>query len=160
MRSCPHLSVSATHLPKPDFSLPEIIFHFLAGHGGVWFRSTSGYTRKLMMATNVPELRRQAEAGSCVARSVLGGCYLYGQDAEVDYKEAFRFLSAAANQGSSRAVLNLGRMYAQGLGVSQNVAEAIRLFESVGKPESSTDAIAARIELGRNLLSGRRGTCQ
>jgi TPR repeat protein len=102
-----------------------------------------------MMATNIPELRRKADAGSCVAQSILGGCYLYGLDVEVDYKEAFRLLSAASNQGSSRAVLNLGRMYAQGLGIGVNVAEAIRLFEAVGKPENSTDAFAARIELGR-----------
>src|SRR5437899_8433771 len=58
----------------------------------------SRYTRKLMMAIDVPELRRRAEAGSCAAQSMLGGCYLYGYEVEVDYKEAFRFLSAAANK--------------------------------------------------------------
>jgi uncharacterized protein len=83
-----------------------------------------------------------------------GGCYLYGYEVEVDYKEALRFLSAAANQGSSRAVLNLGRMYAKGLGISQDVQEAIRLFEAVGRPSESTDAFAARIELGRIFYRG------
>ena len=114
----------------------------------------SRYTRKLMMAIDVPELRRRAEAGSCAAQSILGGCYLYGYEVEVDYKEAFRFLSAAANQGSSRAILNLGRMYAKGLGISQDIQEAIRLFEAVGRPSKSTDAFAARIELGRIFSRG------
>jgi TPR repeat protein len=80
--------------------------------------------------------------------------YLYGYDAEVDYQEAFKFLSAAASQGTSRAVLNLGIMYAKGLGVHQNILEAIRLFEAVAKPSDSSDAFAARIELGRLYSSG------
>ena len=103
---------------------------------------------------NIPELRRKAESGSCVAQSVLGLCYLFGLDVEVNYEEAFKLLSAAANQGSSRAVLNLGRMYAQGLGVTQNVPEATRLFQAVGTPDDSTDAFAARIELGRIFSRG------
>jgi TPR repeat protein len=74
---------------------------------------------------------------------------LIGHQVEVDYNEAFRLLSAAAKQGSSRAVLNLARMYAHGLGTSQDVPEAIRLFEAVAKPNDSTDALDARIELGR-----------
>jgi len=106
------------------------------------------------MPMDIVDMRRKAEAGSCVAQGTLGICYLYGHDVEVDYKEAFRFLSAAAEQGASRAVLNLGRMYAQGLGVPQNVSEAIRLLEAVGRPASSTDAFAARIELGRIFARG------
>jgi TPR repeat protein len=80
------------------------------------------------------EKRRKAEAGSCVAQTTLGISYLYGVDVAVDYKEAFKFLSAAATQGASRAVLNLGIMYAKGLGIPQNATEAIRLFEAVAKP--------------------------
>jgi uncharacterized protein len=103
---------------------------------------------------SIEEKRRKAEAGSCVAQTILGISYLYGHDVEVDYKEAFRFLSAAANQGASRAVLNLGIMYAKGLGIPQNVPEAVRLFEAVATPSDSSDAFAARIELGRLYSSG------
>jgi TPR repeat protein len=103
---------------------------------------------------DIDDMRRKAETGNCVAQGMLGVCYLYGHDVEVDYKEAYRFLSAAAELGASRAVLNLGRMYAQGLGIPQNVPEAIRLFEAVGRPASSTDAFAARIELGRIFARG------
>jgi TPR repeat protein len=103
---------------------------------------------------NIKELHRKAEAGSCVAQSVLGISYLYGHDVQVDYKQAFKFLSDAAGQGASRAVLNLGYMHAKGLGIAKNVPEAIRLFEAVGKPQESSDAFAARMELGRIYASG------
>jgi TPR repeat protein len=103
---------------------------------------------------NLEEKRRKAEAGSCAAQSILGISYLYGYDVPVDYKEAFRLLSAAASQGASRAVLNLGIMHVKGLGIPQNVPEAIRLFEAVAKPSDSSDAFAARIELGRLYASG------
>jgi TPR repeat protein len=103
---------------------------------------------------NLDELLQKAEAGSCVAQSVLGISYLYGYEVEVDYQKAFRFLCAAANQGGSRATLNLGCMYAKGLGVPKNVAEAIRLFEAVGQADDSSDAFAARIELGRIYNTG------
>jgi TPR repeat protein len=103
---------------------------------------------------DIQEVRRQAEAGSCVNQCVLGLCYLYGNDVDVDYKEAFQFLSAAADQGASRAVLNLGYMYAKGLGIPKNVPEAIRLFEAVGRPEESSVAFLARIELGRIYSAG------
>ena len=106
------------------------------------------------MPTDISELRRKAEAGSCVAQSILGLYYLNGLEVEVNYSEAFRFLSAAAEQGASRAVLNLGYMHAKGLGIPQNVPEAIRLFEAVGRPSDSSDAFAARLELGRIFSRG------
>ncbi len=103
---------------------------------------------------DIQEVRRKAEAGSCVNQCVLGLCYLHGINVDVDYKEAFRFLSAAADQGASRADLNLGYMHAKGLGIAKNVPEAIRLFEAVGRPEDSSDAFLARIELGRIYSRG------
>ncbi len=106
------------------------------------------------MPVNVTEMRQKAEAGSCVNQCVLGICYLHGNDVERDYKEAFCWLSAAAAQGASRAVLNLGHMYAQGLGIAQNLPEAVRLFTAVAKPSDSSDAFAARIELGRIFSKG------
>lgn len=106
------------------------------------------------MTFDIAKMRQNAEAGSCPSQCMLGLCYLYGIDVEIDYKEAFRFLSAAAEQHASRAVLNLGRMYAQGLGIHQNSTEAIRLFESVAKPSDSSDAFPARIELGRIFSRG------
>jgi TPR repeat protein len=45
-------------------------------------------------------------------------------------------------------------MYAQGLGVGQDLPEAIRHFEAVAKPSDSGDAFPARIELGRIFSHG------
>jgi TPR repeat protein len=98
---------------------------------------------------DIGELRKKAELGSCVAQSVLGIGYLEGIDVEVNYQKAFRFLSAAANQGASRAVLNLARMYAEGLGVRKDVIEAVRLCESVSNSE-----FLALIALGRFYSRG------
>ena len=93
---------------------------------------------------DIRELRQKAESGSCVAQSILGACYLDGIDVEADYQEAFRWLSMAASQGASRAVVNLARMHAEGLGTSRNVPEAIRLYKSVADVE-----FLASAELGR-----------
>jgi len=101
------------------------------------------------MGLNIEDLREQAESGSHVAQCLLGVCYLDGTDVAVDYKQAFRLLSEAASNGVSRAILSLARMYAEGLGITQNVAEATRLYKSVAKVE-----FLAAIELGRIYSSG------
>jgi uncharacterized protein len=98
---------------------------------------------------DIRDLREKAEAGSCVAQTILGICYLDGIDVEVDYEEAFRLLSKAASQGASRAVINLARMHGQGLGIPQNVPQSIRLYKSVADVE-----FLAPVSLGRIYSSG------
>jgi len=63
---------------------------------------------------NKYDLRKKAEAGNVVAESMLGICYLDGIDVGVDYREALRFLSSAAEKGAARAALHLVRMHADG----------------------------------------------
>ncbi|HSY60180.1 MAG TPA: tetratricopeptide repeat protein [Terriglobales bacterium] len=93
---------------------------------------------------NINDLQQKAESGSIPAKSILGICYLDGLDVDIDYAKAFQLLSEAAANGASRAIVNLARMYAQGLGVPADIREAIRLYESVGNFE-----FLAAIELGR-----------
>ena len=95
---------------------------------------------------DIQNLRKGADSGSCVDRAVLGICYLYGIDVEVDYKEAFRLLSSA---GTSRAVTNLAWMHEEGLGIPKNLPEAIRLYKAVAKFE-----FRAQLELGRIYSRG------
>ena len=102
------------------------------------------------MGFDIADLRRKADAGSPVAQTVLGICFLDGADVEVNYQEAFRLLSAAAKQGTSRSVVNLARMYEQGLGVEKDMAEAIRLYKAVAKVE-----FFAQIALGRIYSRGK-----
>jgi uncharacterized protein len=96
------------------------------------------------------ELRQKAESGSLAAQTVLGISYLEGIDVEIDYDQALRFLSLAADRGASRAIVNLARMYAAGLGVERDVPRAINLYESVGEAE-----FLAAIELGRIYSQGQ-----
>ena len=53
-------------------------------------------------------------------------------------------------EGVPRALANLARMYAGGLGVPENVSEAIRLYESAAK----AGEFLAQIELGRIYSRG------
>jgi len=99
---------------------------------------------------NIADLREKAESGSAVAQTILGICYLNGVDVEVDYKEAFRFLSVAAGQDASRAMVSLARMYSEGLGIPENVPEAIRLYESAAR----AGEFLAQVELGRIYSRG------
>jgi TPR repeat protein len=98
---------------------------------------------------DLEDLRRKAESGNRAAQCVLGICYLDGVDVEADYKKAFRYLSEAAEGGVSRAVVNLARMYEEGLGIPQDMQEAIRLYKCVAKVE-----LLAAVELGRIYSRG------
>jgi TPR repeat protein len=99
---------------------------------------------------NISDLRQKADSGSVVAQSVLGICYLDGTNVEVNYQEAFRLLSAAAEKGAPRAIANLARMHATGLGIPKNLPEAIRLFEKSAK----AGEFLAQIELARIYSRG------
>ena len=102
------------------------------------------------LGMNIPDLRAKADSGFCVAQAILGICCLDGIDTKTDYEEAFRWLSAAAAQGASRATLHLARMHAEGLGIPQNVLEAIRLY----KAAAAAGEFLAHIQLGRIYSRG------
>jgi TPR repeat protein len=75
---------------------------------------------------------------------------LEGIEVEVDHKEAFRLLSAAADQGAPRAKLNLARMYAEGLGTPKNLEEATQLYEEAAE----AGEFLAQVELARVYSRG------
>jgi TPR repeat protein len=99
---------------------------------------------------DIDKLHQKAAAGNVVAQCVLGICYLDGIDVGVDYAQALRLLSAAAEHGAPRAVAALARMYSEGLGVSKNIGEAVRLYEAA----ASSGEFLAQIALGRIYSSG------
>lgn len=99
---------------------------------------------------NLAELTRKAEAGSCAAQTTLGLYYLHGYGpVDVNYEKAFTLLSKGAEKGASRAIANLADMYAQGLGIPQDIHKAIELYERVGNVE-----FFAALELGRIYAKG------
>jgi hypothetical protein len=88
------------------------------------------------LGLSIPDLRHRAESGSAVAQTILGICYLEGVEVEVNHEEAFRLLRAAANQGASRAMANLAYMYAEGLGTTKSLQEALPLYEQAAEASS------------------------
>ena len=97
------------------------------------------------MAIDFTKSLKGAEEGSTVNQGFVGWCYLYGQYVETNYQQALRWLLAAAEQRASRPFTHLGRIYAEGLGVPQDIAEAIRRFRAVEKVEPRAQLGLARI---------------
>lgn len=97
------------------------------------------------MAKSFAESLQGAEEGSAVNQGFVGWSYLYGKGVEVSYEQALRWLAAAAAQRASRPFVHLGRMYAEGLGIPQNIPEAIRHYRAVEKVEPRAQLGLARI---------------
>jgi len=100
------------------------------------------------------DLLPQAERGSIVAQSVLGISCLLGDGMPRDTAEAFRWLSAAASKGASRAQAWLGTMHEQGLTTPVDVNRARELYEAA----ASRGEFLGCIFLARLLASGKCGS--
>ena len=73
--------------------------------------------------------REQAERGDALAQYVVGLNYFLGDKAvSQDYTEAAKWLQKSAAQGHSGAQYMLGSMYANGLGMPQDVVRAHMWF--------------------------------
>lgn len=100
---------------------------------------------------DIDELRQSAEGGNGAAEGILGAHYLFGiSGVEIDYAEAFKWLSKAAAKGAYRPIAQLGHMYHHGCGVEKNMAEAVRLYKDSSLRGNS---VSAR-ELGRMYKNG------
>jgi hypothetical protein len=80
---------------------------------------------------DIAEKRRMAEAGSSVAQTTPGISYLCRESRDIPCS------SEPRNHERQR------------FGIPQGAPEAVRQLEAVAKPSNSSDAFAARIELGR-----------
>ncbi|KAF1024209.1 MULTISPECIES: tetratricopeptide repeat protein [Acinetobacter] len=79
---------------------------------------------------NVSDLQKAAKAGQPAAQFYLATHFQAGSGGvSKDLKQAFTWFKAAADQGISAAQLNVGRMYADGLGVAKNETTARQYFE-------------------------------
>jgi len=73
---------------------------------------------------NISDLLKNAESGNVVAQAILGTCYLDGIDVDVDYQQAFRFLSAASDLSYERkfiAVANFREGHDEGIACSRRI---------------------------------------
>jgi len=71
-----------------------------------------------------------AQSGHVLAQTLVGSMYAYGEGIEQNNQEAFKWLSLAANTGSSQAQFNLAILYEQGLGVTANNTLARKWFKA------------------------------
>ena len=77
---------------------------------------------------SIGELQSAAKAGQAGAQFYLATRYQYGKDVAKDEKQAFALFKAAADQGISAAQLNVGRMYADGIGTKKDEVLARKYF--------------------------------
>lgn len=94
---------------------------------------------------NIKELKAKAEAGDAEAQcdlgyryyyavkytycSLLGHIYYRGDEAERDYKKAFKWYTKAAKQNHPKAQCRLGDLYYYGDGVKQDYKKAFKWFK-------------------------------
>ena len=92
------------------------------------------------------DLQKAAKKGDADALYKLGVCYYVGKAGlptlikneiplEQDYKQAFKYLSKAANKGSALAMLNLGNIYKTGVGApkGKKLKLALEWYEKAAK---------------------------
>jgi TPR repeat protein len=97
------------------------------------------------------ERKRRAAGGSCVAQATLGIAYLYGDGAERDYSAALKWLSLAGEQGASRALFHLGRIFEEGWGIA---SDHVRAFEFYRRAAERGEFLAG-VQLARMYRYGR-----
>lgn len=96
---------------------------------GVMYATGNGVRRDVFEASRW--LRKAAEQGLLSAQYHLP-LYFY-DGARTDYRQAIAWYRKAAEQGHAPAQNRLGRMYAMGLGVSEDLDEAIKWFQKAAK---------------------------
>jgi len=82
-----------------------------------------------------------AESGHVLAQTLVGSMYAYGEGIEKDDKEAFKWLSLAANTGSAQAQYNLAILYENGFGVTADLQQARKWFKAAadqGREDAAT----------------------
>ena len=77
----------------------------------------------------IPETVKKAESGNLESQLQLALHYSWGEKAEPNFEEAFKWYMMAAGQGDAGALHNLGCMYLTGNGVEESPEKAFKLFQ-------------------------------
>jgi len=84
----------------------------------------------------------EAQAGNPKAQAYMGEVYENGVNGTPDYQSAAHWYQKAVDQGYTPAMLNLGNLYEQGLGVPQDSTMAINLYrQASGITESKIEIV-------------------
>ena len=76
--------------------------------------------------------KKSSEMDSSWRNNLLGICYQDGICVEEDYEEAINWFSKASENGNSRSLYKLGKLYYQGKGCRQDKEKAEELFTKYG----------------------------
>ena len=76
------------------------------------------------------EIQQQAKDGNTIAQRKLGLLYLTGQHVTNNPEKGRQWLEKAAENNDVEALKALGRVYADGLGVRENVENLLNIFNS------------------------------
>lgn len=86
-----------------------------------------------------PELAASATAGNAEAQFQVGMSYLHGKGVTLDKREAFKWITDAAERNHLDAQVHLGGMYYTGIGVTKDVVMAWKWF-SIAKASGHSRA--------------------
>jgi TPR repeat protein len=117
----------------------------------------------ILKLMDLVKLKAEAEAGSTLARSILGLSYFAGStDVSQDYSEALRWLNLAASKGASRPLHYLGLMYEQGLGVERDLERAFQFHRRAADHGEETACIhvARMYRYGQGTPANQQAACE
>ncbi|MCE3004271.1 MAG: hypothetical protein LW860_16475, partial [Xanthomonadaceae bacterium] len=105
----------------------------------------------------------QAEAGDAEAQNYVGEIYLKGLGTEPDYAKAAEWFGKAVAQGNKRAMINLGYLHEEGLGMPRDLTRALNLYrEASGSKDELLFAstVTAQAEAAKAEISALRATVE
>jgi len=91
---------------------------------------------------DIPNIIQVAQTGDAYAQAYLGTLYAFGlYGAPLDYKEAIRWYTLAAEQGHPTAQYNLAVLYVNGQGVEPDTLQAQKWYERAYAQDSTFEPI-------------------
>lgn len=163
--SCPYRCLDCSYrflAPKRTLSSSELVVSApalllavaLAGAVGFWLtqaESQSVLSAPAPLAALTPEIRKAAEEGNADAQFRLGELLLQdpARSAETS-ANAVRWLQMAAENGSTEAMIVLGRLSRSGVGILQNFDQSAKWMQTAAARGSSE----GMLELGRLYRDG------
>lgn len=114
--------------------------------------ATSG--SQAAQSAGIDTLKQRASAGDrTAARTLAEGYYAGSDDLPQDFALAAHYFQVLSNLGDVRAMTTLGLMYARGIGVPKNMAEAVTKWHFATANEKLSDA-GAEYNLGLAYRNG------
>lgn len=120
--------------------------------GAIYYQGRGGIAPRLTEAAYW--INQSAQAGYAKAKYALGCLYYEGNGLSRDYRQALSWFRQAAKQKvtAAAALVNIGGMYAQGIGVAKNLGFAYAYFDLAAKM-GDNQAMDYRIGIQRLLGS-------